>query len=99
MSVHKYHKKFQALVQVLDNLGCTLPDKVLIEECASGGTIRDSHIQDAKEQTLAMVFIKNSNRDFAAYRDHLKARFLEGTDVYPKTLAKAFSILFRIPND
>ena len=65
MSINKYHREFQALVKVLDDIGCTIPDQSVIDECRGAAAAqRESHVLAAKEQTMAMLFIANSNKGY-----------------------------------
>jgi hypothetical protein len=99
MSLQRYHELFLGQVEVLDEVGITIPDESLIELIAAAkgraGAPTDSDKADAREQALAIRFIRGANATHKAYLTHLRNSYLDGSNYYPSTLHEAYNILQR----
>jgi hypothetical protein len=86
----------------LDQVGVTLEDQSLVEAIAiSSGRQQpnDADRKEAREQTLAMRFIRGTNERYKNYLAHLRNSFLDGSDIYPETVHQAYNILLRREQD
>ena len=96
MKLEWYHKIFLAQVEVLDEVGVTIPDTTLIQHVAEqhgrGVPIVADH-EEAKQIALAIQFIKGTNASHKLYLSHLRNSYLDGLDVYPNTVQEAYNIL------
>jgi hypothetical protein len=103
MSLQQYHDLFLGQeVVVLDKVGVTstIPDdESLVESVAAangraGAPEEANHIA-AREQALAIRFIRGTNAKYKAYLTHLRNSFLDGSDYYPSSVHTAYNILQR----
>jgi hypothetical protein len=99
MPLQQYHNLFQGQVAVLDKVGVTIPNESLVESVAAkngraGAPEEADHIT-AREQTLAMLFIRGTNATYKGYLTHLCNSFLDGSDYYPTSVQVAYNILQR----
>ena len=99
MSLQKYHEHYNALSQVLDEVGVNIANDALIEAIAVDNGRANAPIQDdreeAKQKALAIRFIRGTNAKHAGYITHLRNSYLDGQDNYPVTLHGAYHILQR----
>jgi hypothetical protein len=103
MSLQRYHELFLAQVQVLDKVGVSIADEVLVNWVAvTNGNIRlggeanpdDADQASAPELSLAMRFIHGANsNNYKSYLTHLCNSYLDGNSIYPTTLHEAYNIL------
>ena len=82
MSLQKYHDHYNALAQVLGEVGVNIADDALIEAIAvdngrANAPIRDDR-EEAKQQALAIRFIRGTNAKHAGYITHLRNSYLDG---------------------
>ena len=98
MKLEHYHEIFLAQVEVLDEVGVTIADTVLVQHVAEQHG-RDEPVaadnEEAKQIALAMQFIKGTNASHKPYLAHLCNSYLDGLDVYPNTVQEAYNILQR----
>ena len=103
-SLQCYHELFLAQVQVMDEVGVSIADEALVQQIAvSNGNVNaagtaeplDTDRAAAREQTLAVRFIRGANSQHKEYLVHLRNSFLDGHDVYPAMLHEAYNILQR----
>ena len=96
MKLERHHKLFLAQVDVLNEVGVTIPDTALIqhvaEEHGRGEPIAADH-EEAKQIALMIQFIKGTNASHKPYLSHLWNSYLDGLDVYPNTVQEAYNIL------
>ena len=60
------------------------------------GSPNDDDGEEARQRTYALQFIKGAQKTLCdPYLAHLRNDFLEGHDVYPTTLQKAYNVLSR----
>jgi hypothetical protein len=75
MPLQQYHDFFQGQVDVLDEVGVTIADDSLVESVAAAngraGAPTEANRIAAREQTLAMRFIRGANANYKEYRTHL----------------------------
>jgi hypothetical protein len=100
MPLQEYHDLFQGQVAVLDEVGVTVPDDSLVESVAAAngraGVPEEADHIAAREQALAMRFIRGTNAKYKAYLTHLRNSFLGGrSDYYPTSVHTAYNILQR----
>ena len=99
MDLKDYWNKFTTLVTVLDSVGITIPDEVLINEIATANARinapNEADRTEARERTLAMCFLSGTNQKHASYVAELRNAYLDGNNNYPKTLSEAYGILQR----
>ena len=98
MKLERYHEWFLAKVEVMDEVGVTIPDKALIQHVAEQHgrgvpTVADQ--AEAKQIALAIQFVKATNASHKPYLSHLRNRYLDRLDVYPNTVQEAYNILQR----
>jgi hypothetical protein len=98
MSLQRYHELYISQAEVLEQVGVTIEDKSLVELIACNN-LRAVPNQDdrntAREQALAIRFIRGTNDGYKSYMAHLCNNFLEGNDNYPTTLHHTYKILQR----
>jgi hypothetical protein len=98
-SLQHYHELFLGQVEVLEEVGVTIPDESLVELIAAAngraGAPEEVDRTAAREQALAIRFIRGTNATHKAYLTHLQNSFLDGSDYYPSTLHEAYNILQR----
>ena len=98
MKLDQYHEIFLAQVEVLDEVGVTIPDTTLIQhimEQHGRGVPIVADQEEAKQIALAIQFIKGTNASHKTYLSHLRNSYLDGLDVYPNTVQEAYNILQR----
>ena len=98
MTLERYHELFLAQVEVLDEVGITIEHKALVEEVAAeNGRVEpnDEDQREARDQELAIRFIRGTNMQHKGYLRHLRNSYLDGTDNYPRTVHEAYNILRR----
>jgi hypothetical protein len=99
MLLQKYHEHYNALAQVLDEVGVNIADDALIEAIAAENGRADApeeaDREEAKQQALAVRFIRGTNAKHTGYITHLQNSYLDGQDHYPVTLHGAYHILQR----
>ena len=98
MKLKWYHEIFLAQVEVLDEVGVTIPNTALIQQVAEQHgrgvpTVADQ--AEAKQIALAIQFIKGTNTSHKPYLSHLRNSYLDGLDVYPNTVQEVYNILQR----
>ena len=96
MKLEWYHEIFLAQVEVLDEVGVTIPDTALIQQVVEQHgrgvpTVADQ--AEAKQIAPAIQFIKGTNASHKPYLSHLRNSYLDGLDVYPNTVQEAYNIL------
>jgi hypothetical protein len=88
-------------VEVLKEVGVTIPDESLVNEsiAAANGRASAPDWTAARKQALAVCFIRGANAIHKTYLTHLRNSFLDGSDYYPSTLHEAYNILLqrRVP--
>ncbi len=92
MSLQRYYELFLSHVEVMKQVGITIEDDSLVESIATTNlraAPNDDDKQAAREQTLAIRFIRGTNDCYKSYLTHLRNSFLDGNDVYPETLDQA----------
>jgi hypothetical protein len=98
-SLQRYHELFLGQVEVLEEVGVTIPDESLVESIAAAngraGAPEEADWTAAREQALAIRFIRGANDSHKTYLTHLRNSFLDGSDYYPSTLHEAYNILQR----
>ena len=98
MTLEQYHELFLAQVEVLDEVGITIEDEALVEEVAAeNGRVEpnDEDRREARDQELAIRFIRGTNMQHKGYLRHLQNSYLDSTDNYPRTVHEAYNILRR----
>ena len=79
-------------------MGITIEDKALVVEIA-GENCRvepnDDDQREARDQELAIRFIRGTNQNHKGYLPHLRNSYLDGSDNYPRTVHEAYNILWR----
>ena len=96
MTLERYHELFLAQVEVLDEVGITVEDDVLVIEVAeqNGREVpNDDDCTEAWSQELAIWFIRGTNLHHKGYLCHLQNLYLDGSNNYPRTVHKAYNIL------
>ena len=96
MKLERYHELFLAQVEVLDEVGVTIPDTALIQQVAEQhgrGIPTAADWTEAKQIALAIQFIKGTNASHKPYLSHLRNSYLDGLDMYPNTVQEAYNIL------
>ena len=98
MKLKQYHEIFLAQVEVLDEVGVTIPNTALIQQVAEQqgrGVPTAADQAEAKQIALAIQFIKGTNASHKPYLSHLRNSYLDGLDVYPNTVQETYNILQR----
>ena len=96
MKLECYHEIFLTQVEVLDEVGITIPDTALIQHIAEHhgrGVPTAANQEEAKQMVLTIQFIKGTNACHKPYLSHLCNSYLDGLDVYPNTVQEAYNIL------
>ena len=96
MKLERYHEEFLAQVEVLDEVGVTIPNTTLIQQVAEHhgrGAPTAADQAEAKQTTLSIQFIKGTNTSHKPYLSPLRNSYLDGLDVYSNTLQEAYNIL------
>ena len=89
MTLERYHELFLAQVEVLDEVGITIEDEALVMEVAGeNGRVEpnDNDRREARDQELAIHFIRGTNMNHKGYQRHLRNSYLDGSDNYPRTV-------------
>ena len=98
MKLECYHELFLAQVDVLNEVGVTIPDTALMQHVAEqqgrGEPAAADH-DEANQIALTIQFIKGTNASHKPYLSHLRNSYLDGLDVYPNTVQEAYNILQR----
>ena len=97
MLLQQYYELFVGHVNVMDEVGITISDNATAYTIA----MEEGHdmpmgedYAKAKDRALAVRFIQGANPTHnAEYHAHLQNSQLEGNDIYPKTLIKAYHTL------
>ena len=93
---------FLVRVEVLDEVGITVEDDALVMDVVEQNG-RDMPSADgwteARNQELAIQFIRGTNLHHKGYLCHLRNSYLDGHDNYPRTVHKAYNILRRCEED
>ena len=98
MTLERYHELFLAQTEVLDKVGITIEDETLVVEIAGeNGRVKpnDDDRREARDQELAIRFIRGTNLNHKGYLRHLRNSYLDGSDNYPRTVHEAYNILWR----
>ena len=85
MSLERYHELFLAQVEVLDEVGITVEDEALVREVAfeNGREVAsDDDRTEARNQELAIRFVRGTNGNHKGYLRHLQNSYLDGSDNY-----------------
>ena len=102
MKLESYHELFLSQVEVLDEVGVTIPNTALITSIANSHAREepnnDDH-QETKQVALTMHFIRGTNANHCAYLRHLRNSYLDGVDVYPSSVHDAHNILWHREED
>ena len=98
MSLERYHELFLAQVEVLDEVGITVEDEALVREVGleNGREVPNDDDQiEARNQELAIRFVRGTNSNHKGYLRHLRNSYLDGSDNYPRTVHEAYNIFRR----
>ena len=98
MTLERYHELFLAQVEVLDEVSITIEDEALVVEVAGeNGRVEpnDDDQREARDQELAIRFIRGTNIYHKGYLCHLRNSYLDGSNNYPRTVHEAYNILRR----
>ena len=102
MTLERYHELFLAQVEVLDEVDITIEDDALTIKVAhhNGREVpnKDDRVE-ARNQELAIWFIRETNSNHKGYLRHLRNSYLDGRDNYPRTVHEAYNILRRREED
>ena len=96
MKLEQYHEIFLAQVEVLDEVGVSIPDTALIQQVAEQhgrGVPMAADREEAKQIALAIQFIKGTHANHKPYLSHLRNSYLDGLDMYPSMVQEAYNIL------
>ena len=102
MSLQRYHELFLAQVEVMHEVGVTIADDALVNAIADANgrsTPNQNNRNAAREQALAIRFIRGTNTQYLGYLTHLRNSFLDGNDNYPSSVHAAYNILQRRETD
>ena len=98
MKLERYHELFLAQVDVLNEVGVTIPDTALVqhvvEQHGRGEPAAADH-EEAKQIALTIQFIKGTNASHKPYLSHLQNSYLDGLDMYPNNVQEVYNILQR----
>jgi len=98
-SLQRHHELPTSQVEVMEEVGVAIPDVALVNEIAAANgrahIANDADWEQARQQALAIRFIRGTNDNCKGHRTHLRNTFLDGTDVCPATLHEACNILQR----
>ena len=98
MKLERYHELFLAQVDVLNEVGVTIPDTALVQHVAEQhgrGEPAEADHEEAKQIALTIQFIKGTNTSHKPYLSHLRNSYLDRLDMYPNTVQEAYNILQR----
>ena len=93
-SIADFYQQFQAHVQMCEEMDVQLYEPALALSVMTewGGTfVTDDDKQNAHRQSVAMRFIRACGH--GEYLQHLRNSFLDGKDIYPKSILDAFAIM------
>ena len=93
-SLGDFYDQFQAHVHLCVEMGMQLYEPALAENIRKvrGGTVLlDTDKKEAHDKSTAMQFIRACG--YTNYLNHLRNSFLDGHDLYPRTLADAFTVM------
>ena len=96
MKLERYHEILLVQVDVLNEVGVTIPDIALVQHVAeqhSRGEPAAVDHEEAKQIALTIQFIKGTNASHKPYLSHIRNSYLDGLDVYPNTVQEAYNIL------
>ena len=96
MKLEFYHKLFHAQVEVINEVGITIPDESLTTSVAEGpgqAAANDNDHKETNQMALVIQFIHGTNLHHKAYLHHLGNSFLDGMDLYPSTIHETYNIL------
>lgn len=103
MSLQRYYEMFSNQVEVLKEMGVGISDPAIIGIIAEGhgraNAPIEADIEEAKNQALAMQFIRGANAKYKGYLTHLRNSYLDSMDYYPSTVHQAYNILKRRESD
>ena len=102
MKLERYHELFLAQVEVLNEVGITIPDTALITSIANSHASEepnDDDHQEAKTGCLDHAFIHGKSASHHAYLQHLRNTYLDRVDVYPSSVHCAYNILRHTEED
>ena len=98
MKLELYHELFLAQVDMLSEVGVTIPDAALTQHVAEqhgrGVPIAADH-EEAKQIALTIQFIKGTNASHKPYLSHLWNSYLDRLDMYPNAVQEVYNILQR----
>ena len=81
MRLERYHELFLAQVDVMNEVGVTIPTplsyKHVAEQHGRGAPIAADH-EEAKLMALTIQFIKGTNASHKPYLSHLRSSYLDG---------------------
>ena len=80
MKLERYHELFLPQVEVMDEVGVTIPDTALIQHVAEQhgrGVPTAADPAEAKQIALAIQFIKGTNASHKPYLSHLRNSYLK----------------------
>lgn len=93
-SLAEFYQQFQAHVHLCEEMNVQLYEPALatsIMKERGGATVTNEDRKKAQERSVAMRFICASG--YTDYLTHLRNCYLDSKDVYPKTIADAFTIM------
>jgi hypothetical protein len=96
MSLQQYHQLFLSQTEVMEQVGITIENESLVSAIATNNLRvqpNDIILNEAREQALAIMFIRGTNEQHKSYVSHLRNSFLEVNDNYPRILHHANKIL------
>ena len=102
MTLERYHELFLAQVEVLDEVGITIEDDALVMAVGeqNGREVPNENDRlEARNQELAIRFVRGTNHQHKGYLRHLRNSYLDGADNYPRTVHEAYNILRRREED
>jgi hypothetical protein len=83
-SLQQYHELFLGPVEVLEEVGVTIPDESLVESIATAngraGAPEEADWTAPRKQALAIQFIRGANDSHKTYLTHLWNSFLDGSN-------------------
>ena len=93
-SLGDFYDQFQAHVHLCVEMGMQLYEPALAEnirKVRGGSVLLDTDKKEAHDKSTAMQFIRACG--YTNYLNHLRNSFLDGHDLYPRTLADAFTVM------
>ena len=98
-SLQRHHELFTSHVQVMEEVGATMPDSGPVNEVAAdngrANNPNDVDWEAACQQALAIRFVRGTNDGCKSHCTHLRNSHLDGHDVCPSTLHEACNVLQR----